>query len=155
MTGSHAASTRESAAASAATSGPIPAGSPAVIATRGFILVTAASATPRATASRAAAAGTTPRRIVAAALATAAAALNALGVGQFVAKTALQPPAQARELGGVEAQLLLLRHLDRHRLERLQERRAAERTAARAVAAVHLRLVSDTYLAHLDARPEL
>src|SRR5882672_3667108 len=37
MTGSHASRTRGSAAARAATSGPIPAGSPVVIATRGFI----------------------------------------------------------------------------------------------------------------------
>src|SRR6185295_13522984 len=105
MTGSHAASTRESAAASVATSGPIPAGSPAVIATRGFILVTAASATSRAATSRAAAAGTTAGRIVAAALAAAAAVLNAFRVRQLVAEAALQPPAQAGELGGVEAQL--------------------------------------------------
>src|SRR6059036_2106677 len=149
MTGSHVASTRGSAAASAATSGPIPAGSPAVIATRGFILVTAASATSSSATSGAAAAGTTARRIVAAALAATAAVLNTLCVRQLVAETTLQSPAQPGELRGVEAQLLLLRHLDRHRLERLEEGRAAQRAAARAVAAVHLRLVAHADLPHL------
>ena len=51
--------------------------------------------------------------------------------------------------------MLLLGHLDRHRLERAQPGRAAQRPAARAVAAEHLRLVADANLAHLDAHPEV
>src|SRR6185436_20275871 len=49
-----------------------------------------------------------------------------------------------------EAQILLLRHLDRDRLERGEEGRAAQRTAAGAVSAERLRFVADAYLAHLD-----
>src|SRR6185436_16921503 len=109
----------------------------------------------RAAVAGAAAAGTAARRVVAAAFAAAAAVRDALGVGQLVAQAALQAPAQPRQLRRVEAQVLLLGHLDRDRLERLQEGRAAERTAAGAVAAVHLRLVADADLAHFDSRPEL
>src|SRR5205823_6245174 len=81
--------------------------------------------------------------IVAAAFAAAAAVLHALGIGQLVAQAAFQTAAQARQLRRVEAQVLLLGHLDRHRLERLQERGAAQRPAAGAVASVHLGLVAD------------
>src|SRR5262249_46895408 len=80
--------------------------------------------------------------------------LNAFRVWQLVAKTAFQPAAEARELRRVEAEVLLLGHLDRHRLERVEERGAAERAAAGAVAAVHLGLVAHADLAHLDARAE-
>src|SRR5437867_13411068 len=110
MTGSHAASTRGSAAARAATSGPMPAGSPQVIATRGFILLS--SATAASATSRTAIAGSATGGIVAAAFTAAAAVLNTLCVRQLVAEAAFQPPAQAGELRGVEAQLLLLCHLD-------------------------------------------
>src|SRR5579872_517932 len=110
---------------------------------------TAAAAVP------AAAARTATRRVVAAALAPAAAVLYALGVRQLVAQAAFQAPAQAGQLRRVQAQLLLLRHFDRDRFERLQERRAAQRPAARSVAAVHLGLVAHADLPHLDPRAEL
>jgi hypothetical protein len=48
----------------------------------------------------------------------------------------------------------LLRHLDRDRLEGLQERRAAERLLTRDVAADHLRFVAHADLAHLDPGAE-
>ena len=143
-----------SAAARRAISGPMPAGSPSVIAMRRFQpydqLRSCRSRIrlPQPPVPH-------PRRVVAAAFAAAAAVLHAFGVGQLVAQAALQPAAQARQLRRVEAQLLLLRHLDRHRLERRQKRRAAERTAARAVAADHLRFVAHADLPHLDARAEL
>src|SRR5262249_41561775 len=94
------------------------------------------------------------RRIIAAAFTSAAAVLHTLGVRQLVPQTALQPAAQTRKLRRIQAQILLLRHLDRDGLERLQKRRAAERTAARAVAADDLRFVPDTNLPHFDSRPE-
>src|SRR5206468_3410443 len=47
------------------------------------------------------------------------------------------------------------RHFDRYRLERREERRTAQRTAAGAVAPDHLRFVPHTDLPHLDARVEL
>src|SRR4249919_1225703 len=89
-----------------------------------------------------AAARAAPGRVVAAALAAAAAVLHTLGVRQLVAQAALEPAAEPRQLRRVEAQVLLLGHLDRDRLERLEERRAAERAAAAAVAAVQLGLVA-------------
>src|SRR5947199_268618 len=94
-------------------------------------------------------------RIVATAFAAATTVRQTLGVGKLVAKTALEPAAQAGELGRIQAQVLLLGHLDGDGLERLQERRAAERTAAGTVPAVHLGLVANTDLPHLDPRPEL
>src|SRR5581483_10524314 len=146
MIGSHASRTRGSAAAFAAISSPMPAGSPAVIATRGSAMAAAACAP--------AAAAAAARRVVARALAAAAAVLDAFGVRQLVAQAALEPSAQTRQLRRVQAQVLLLRHLDRHRLERVQEGRAAQRAAAGAVPADHLRFVADADLAHLDARAE-
>src|SRR5277367_657180 len=92
-----------------------------------------ASVVARSAAARAAATAAAARGIVAATLAAAPAVLDALRIGQLVAEAAFQASAQARELRRVEAQVLLLRHLDRDRLERLQERRAAQRTTARAV----------------------
>src|SRR5262249_33271034 len=164
-TGWHKASTRASAAALAATSGPMPEGSPVVIAMRGFTrrVQCRAKASPPGSAmaaagsatARPAAAGAATGRVVAAALAAASAVLHAFRVRQLVAEAAFQPPAQARELGGIEAQVLLLGHLDRDRLEALKERRAAERPATGAVAAVHLRFVAHADLAHLDAGAEL
>ena len=79
---------------------------------------------------------------------------DAFGVGQLVAQAALEAPAQPRQLGGVEAQVLLLGHLDRNRLERGEERRTAQRPAARAVAPDHLGRVAHADLAHLDPRLE-
>src|SRR5215218_3262725 len=144
----------------------MPAGSPDVIATRGFMFpgcsvrlqanhcsvrlqadrhgpaeaghyeyegerrISSVATTRAAAARAAAAAGPASRRVVAAAFAAASAVLDALRIRQLVAETALQPAAQPGELRRVEAQVLLLRHLDRHRLERLQEGRAAERPAA-------------------------
>src|SRR5436309_10012239 len=103
----------------------------------------------------AASAGAAAGRIIAAALIAAAAVHDALRVGQFIAKAAFQPPAQPRELRGVEAQILLLGHLDRHRLERGQEGRAAERPATCPIPAKHLGFVADADLPHLDPGPEL
>src|SRR5512135_1212360 len=92
--------------------------------------------------------------IVAAAFAAAAAVHLPFRVRQLVSEAAFQAPAEAGQLGRVEAEILLLRHLDRHGLERREERRAAERPPARAVAAEHLGLVADADLAKLDARAE-
>src|SRR5262245_39631181 len=111
---------------------------------------TAAARFARSTAA-AAAAG----RVVAAAFAATAAVDLALGVRQFVTQTALQPPAQPRQFRRVEAQVLLLSHLDRDRLERMEKRGAAERPPARAVAAEHFGLVADAHLPHLDPRAQL
>src|SRR4051812_42047348 len=178
MIGSHTAQTRGSAAAFAAISGPTPAGSPDVIAMRGLMslrigdcgfdrglwivdwlrlrIADCGSAVTAAgtAAARAAPAGAAAAGIVAAAFAAAAAVLHAFRVRQLVAQAALQPAAQPRQLRRVQAQVLLLGHLDRDRLERLQERRAAERPAAGAVAAVHLRFVAHADLPHLDPRAE-
>src|SRR5881397_3552743 len=60
----------------------------------------------------------------------------------LVAETALEPPAHARELGGVQREALLLRHLDRDGLELLEPRRAAELPPAWSDAAGHLGLVA-------------
>src|SRR5690348_10993291 len=49
----------------------------------------------------------------------------------LVPETALEPPAHARELRGVEREALLLRHLDRDGLELLQPGGAAELASAR------------------------
>src|SRR5437667_10961445 len=87
-------------------------------------------------------AGATAARIVAAALAAAAAVHDTFGVGQLVAQAALEAPAEAGQLGGIETQILLLGHLDRHRLERGEKRRTAQRPAARAVSPDHLGLVT-------------
>src|SRR5262249_6810192 len=99
-------------------------------------------------------AGAAAGRIVAAALVAAAAVHDPLRVRQLVAQAALQPAAESGQLRGIEAQVLLLGHLDRDRLERLQERRAAQRAPAGAVAADHLGFVADADLAHLDPRAE-
>src|SRR3954471_14644349 len=101
-----------------------------------------------------AAAGAAPRRIVTAALAAATAMHDPLGVRQLVAEAAFQPSAQPRQLRRIQAQVLLLGHLDRDWLEGLQERRAAQRAAAGPVAAVHLRFVAHADLPHLDPRAE-
>src|SRR5215510_14647304 len=98
------------------------------------------------------AAGAAAGRIVAAALVAAAAVDDALRVRQLVPQAALQAAAQARQLRRIETEVLLLRHLDRDRLEGLKKRGAAERTAAGAVAADYLGFVADAALAHLQGR---
>src|SRR5580765_1047235 len=139
----------------------MPAGAPSVIAMVGFISLLAARCSglggglTSATAAGAAAARATARRVVAAAFAAAATVRHAFRVGQLVPEAALEPAAQPRELRGVQAQFLLLGHLDRHRLERRQKRRAAERTSACPVAADHLGLVAHADLPHLDADVKL
>src|SRR5882724_11176349 len=112
------------------------------------------SAVAAAAASGAATAAPASGWIVAAAFAATAAVLDAFGVRQFVPQAAFQPAAQPGQLGRVQAQVLLLGHLDRHGLERLKERRAAQRAPARAVASVDLRLVAHADLPHLDPRTE-
>src|SRR5437867_12794942 len=72
----------------------------------------------------------------------------------LVAQTALEPPAHAGELRGVERQSLLLRHPDRHRLELLQPRGAAQLAPARPDPARHFGLVARADLLHLDARAQ-
>src|SRR5881392_439307 len=72
----------------------------------------------------------------------------------LVAQAALEPPAHAGELRGVERQALLLRHPDRHGLELLQPRGAAQLAPARADSARHLGLVARADLLHLDARAQ-
>src|SRR5260221_6815929 len=86
----------------------------------------------------------------AAAVVSAAGVRHAFAVRQLVAQAALQTAALPRELRGVEAEILLLRHLDRDRLERPQPRRAAEPPAAATVDAEPLRLVADADLPGLD-----
>src|SRR5258708_5332072 len=103
-----------------------------------------------ATASRAASG-----RVVAPALAAAAAVHDALGVWQLVPQAALEPAPESGKLRGIQAQVLLLGHLDGDRLERRQKGRAAERPAAGAIAANHLRFVTHADLTHLDARVKL
>src|SRR5204863_366572 len=75
---------------------------------------------------------------------------NTFRVRQLVPQAALQAAAQTGQLRGIETQVLLLGHLDRDRLERGEECRAAQRPAARAVASDHLRLIADADLPHLD-----
>src|SRR4051812_49552838 len=87
----------------------------------------AAPASPGTAAARAAARTGGIRARPAAPFVTAAAMDDALRVGELVAQAAFEPAAHARELRRVEAEALLLRHLDRDRLERLQPRGAAER----------------------------
>src|SRR5262245_49626955 len=116
--GTQAATTSGSAAARAAISGPMPEGSPTVSATRGSdpraAAVESAAITSTAPAlARATAPMPATGRIVAAPFVTAAGVRLTAGVRQLVPETALQAAAQARELRGIEAQILLLRHLDR------------------------------------------
>src|SRR5690242_13131308 len=127
----------------------MPAGSPTVMPTRGLGMMAAGAAAPLGAAVAA------PRRVRAAAMVGAAGVLYAFAVGQLVAETALQSAALPRQLRGIEAQLLLLRHLDRDGLERPEPGSAAERPSARAVAAEDARFVAHADLAHLDAHAEV
>ena len=72
----------------------------------------------------------------------------------LVLQTAHESAAGAGDLGGVEAERLGLCHLDRHGQEAVEERRAAEGSAADAETAQHLRLVTHADLAQLDACAE-
>src|SRR6266478_3094681 len=72
----------------------------------------------------------------------------------LVAEAALEPPAHAGELRGVERQTLLLRHPDRHGLELLQPRGAAQLAPARTDPARNLGLVARADLLHVDARAQ-
>src|SRR6266446_2966872 len=139
----------------------MPAGSPTVTPIRGFrtglVRVVRAIRGKSTVAGRArsASAGSAARRIRAMPAVGAAAMLYAVAVRQLVAQAALEASALAGELRRVEAELLLLRHLDRHRLERVEPGRAAERAAAGPVAAEHFRRVAHADLAHLDADVEV
>src|SRR5262249_21047998 len=102
-----------------------------------------------------AAAGAAPGWIVAAAFAAAAAVDDTFRVRQLVAQAAFQAAAEARQLRRIQAQILLLRHLDRDGFERRQEGGAAKGAAAGAVATEHLRFIAHAYLPHLDSRMKL
>src|SRR5690349_6599684 len=78
-------------------------------------------------------------------------ALGAVAVlRELVGEAAHEPAAGARDLARVQRQLLLARHLERHGMEVLHPRRAAERPPARAAAVEALGLVADADLAQLD-----
>ena len=64
-------------------------------------------------------------------------------------------PHRPDSFDGFETEVLLLGHLDRDRLERVEKGRAAQRAPAGAVAAEHLGLVAHADLTHLDAGAEL
>src|SRR5450631_1510594 len=70
---------------------------------------------------------------------------------ELVGNAAFQAAALAGELRGVRGEALHLGHFDGHRVEALEPGRAAQRQAARADAADHLRLVPDSDRLHLDA----
>ena len=78
-----------------------------------------------------------------------------LAFGSSYRRQHFSRPHRPDSFDGIEAEILLLGHLDRDRLERREKRRAAKRPAAGAVAADHLGLVADAHLPHLDARAEL
>ena len=72
----------------------------------------------------------------------------------LVFEAAHEPAARAGDLRRVQAQILRLGHLDRNGDEVVQKLRAAERPAADAEAAEHLRLVAHADLPQLDAGTE-
>ena len=72
----------------------------------------------------------------------------------LVFQAAHEPSAGARNLGGVEGQVLGFGHLDGHRLKLVQEGGAAEGLAADAQAAQHFGLVPDADLPQLNAGVE-
>ena len=69
----------------------------------------------------------------------------------LVLEAAHEAAAHARNLGGIEGEILLLGHLDGHGLEIAHELRAAHGTAAQAQAAHHLGLVAHADLLELNA----
>src|SRR5436190_2202853 len=78
-------------------------------------------------------------------------ALCAVAVlGQLIRQAAHEPPARARDLAGVQGELLLARHLERDRVEILEPGGAAERAPARPAAVHAPRLVAHPDLAQLD-----
>src|SRR5688500_5029191 len=113
-------------------------------------MMCAAAAAAAAASARAAAAW-----VIAAPFAPAPAVHDTFRVRQLVAQAAFEAAAEAGKLGRVQAQVLLLGHLDRHRFERGEKRRAAQWTAAAAVAADHLGRVANADLPHLDPGSEL
>ena len=72
----------------------------------------------------------------------------------LVLEAAHQPPADAGNFGRIQAEILRLGHLDRDRLEIVEEFAAAEGPSADAESADHLRLVAHADLAQLNARAE-
>src|SRR6187551_3711250 len=99
------ASTRGSAAALTAISGPMPAGSPTVMAMRGCA-GSAMMAAGAAAALRAAVAA--PGRVRTAAVIRAPGVLHALAVGKLIAQAAFQAAALPRQLGRIQTEVLLL-----------------------------------------------
>ena len=78
-----------------------------------------------------------------------------LGIGFIlIFQAAHQAAAHARNFRRVERQILILRHIDRNRMEVLQIRAAAQLTPASAQTADHLRFVAHADLPQLDARAE-
>ena len=69
----------------------------------------------------------------------------------LIAEAAQEAPADARNLGRVQEQVLFLRHFDGHWNELAQEPAAAAHHAAAPHRAEHLRLVPDADLAQFDA----
>ena len=69
---------------------------------------------------------------------------------RLILETAHQTAADARDLAGIEREILLFCHLDRDRDEVAHPCVAAKRSAADAVAAQDLGLVADADLAQLD-----
>ena len=69
----------------------------------------------------------------------------------LIAEAAQEAPADARNLGRVQEQVLFLRHFDGHWHELAQEPAAAAHHAAAPHSAEHLRLVPDADLAQFDA----
>jgi len=73
----------------------------------------------------------------------------------FIGQTAHQPTALAGNFGWIQRQTLLLGHFDGNRLKFIDECRTAYLTATAPETTAHLRLVSDTNLAHFNSGPEL
>src|SRR5512140_155687 len=73
---------------------------------------------------------------------------------EFVAEAALEPAAHPGELGRRQGKVLLLRHLERDRLEFADPGRTAERPPAHAHPAVPAGFVPDADLPQLDPGPE-
>ena len=73
----------------------------------------------------------------------------------LIGEAAHQPAAHPGNFDRIHVQVLFLGHLQRDRLQVVQEGLAAELAAADAHAADHLGFVADADLAHLDAHAEL
>lgn len=68
----------------------------------------------------------------------------------FVRKAAHQPATETGNLGRIEAQILPLRHANRHRMESVHERRATEAPAAGPDPTTKARSITHTDGPHLD-----